>query len=352
MRKNCPDRLIRRSRHLVNGRGGGYSPGSSRGVRPLIDAPDLAHLDRDWQIRIAAMNALRARVAPTGGLISRPEMTAGFDFVGERIAFANRQVGIWRPRQLAPWPGVALSITTAAARPGVIPKYNDDVGSDGWFAYRYQGADPRAWDNTAVRAAFEHGRPLIYFYGVAPGLYEALFPVYVVADDPATLTFSVAHDTVGLGEQTLITGGSAVPLKDYATRVVKQRLHQRRFRELVIQAYQRKCAVCTLGTNDRLLKLLDAAHIIADRDVRGQPEIPNGLSLCKIHHSAYDLNILGIDADTRIHIRDDILAQVDGPMLQHGIKGMDGVKLRLPRRTDQQPRPDYLAERFELFRAA
>src|SRR5690606_7646522 len=99
-------------------------------------------------------------------------------------------------------------------------------------------------------------------------------------------------------------------------------------------------------------RLLDAAHILADRDERGSPEISNGLSLCKIHHSAYDLNILGIDPDYRIRIRNDILAEVDGPMLRHGLQEMDSRVLLLPTVKDHRPNREYLAERYEAFRAA
>jgi putative restriction endonuclease len=310
------------------------------------------HLDRDWQIRLGAMQALRATCERTGGVVTRSEMSAGFEFAGERIPFANRQVGIWRPKQLARPPGIALSITTVAPKKGMTPRYDDDIGSDGWFEYRYQGTDPNDWDNRAVRAALEHRRPLIYFYGVAPGLYEPIFPAYVVADDPARLTFSVAQDAVGIGEQSLLGGGSPELLKAYATRTVKQRLHQARFRELVLDAYQQKCTVCSLGTTDRLMRLLDAAHILADHDQRGLPEIPNGLSLCKIHHSAYDLNILGISPDHHVHVRQDVLTQVDGPMLLHGIQEMAGREILLPSRVTNHPNKEFLAERFEGFRAA
>lgn len=309
-------------------------------------------LDRDWRIRLAAMAALHTHMRDGDGTVTREVMTAGFDFEGERIPFANRQVGIWRPQQLRGGIGAALSITTAAARPGVTPRYDDDIGSDGWFSYRYQGTDPDHWHNRAVRAAMEHRRPLIYFYGVVPGRYLAQFPAYVIADDPATLTFSVACDAATLGPRMLIDGGSSDLIKAYTTVVAKQRLHRYRFRELVIGAYQRKCAVCTLGATDRLTRLLDAAHILPDHDQRGQPEISNGLSLCKIHHSAYDLNILGISPDYRVHIREDVLAQIDGPMLQHGLKEMQARLLQLPRREQHRPNQDYLAERYELFRAA
>src|SRR5207245_625588 len=114
---------------------------------------------------------------------------------------------------------------------------------------------------------------------------------------------------------------------EYATRQVKVRLHQHRFRELVLGAYGDRCTICRLGHTP----LLDAAHIIADKDQRGQPEVPNGLSLCKIHHSAYDANIMGITPLYTIEIREDILAEKDGPMLRHGLQELNNHKLTLPR---------------------
>jgi predicted restriction endonuclease len=52
---------------------------------------------------------------------------------------------------------------------------------------------------------------------------------------------------------------------------------------------EQKCAVCSLRHGE----LLDAAHIIGDGKPDGIPIVPNGLSLCKIHHAAYDTNLLG-----------------------------------------------------------
>ena len=50
------------------------------------------------------------------------------------------------------------------------------------------------------------------------------------------------------------------------------------------------------------------------------PEVRNGLALCKIHHAAYDHNIIGINADYNIEVREDVLAEIDGPMLKHGLQ--------------------------------
>lgn len=60
------------------------------------------------------------------------------------------------------------------------------------------------------------------------------------------------------------------PLKAYVAREVKQRLHQQRFRYLVLRAYRQECSICRL----RHPQLLEAAHILPDRDVRGQIPSP------------------------------------------------------------------------------
>jgi len=140
-----------------------------------------------------------------------------------------------------------------------------------------------------------------------------------------------------------------MPRKEYATREVKRRMHQDRFRFLVMHAYRDRCTMCQL----RHIPLLDAAHIIPDSDERGLPVISNGLSLCKIHHAAYDVRILGVDPDYRIHVREDVLEEVDGPMLEHGLQGFDGKRLEsLPHRDADKPDRGLLAVQFDRFRAA
>ena len=106
--------------------------------------------------------------------------------------------------------------------------------------------------------------------------------------------------------------------------------------------------MCSLGHEE----LLDAAHILPDRDERGRPEVPNGLALCKIHHTSFDTNILGIDADLRVHVREDILREHDGPMLRYGLQTLDGQLITVPRSTLLRPRKEYLEVRFGEFRAA
>ncbi len=112
-----------------------------------------------------------------------------------------------------------------------------------------------------------------------------------------------------------------------------------------MEAYRECCAICRL----RHRELLDATHILSDKHPQGEPVVSNGLSLCKLHHAAYDQHILGIRPDLRIDVRIDILEEVDGPMLTHGRQGFQGERLLIPRRSEDQPNSDFLAERYELF---
>ena len=116
----------------------------------------------------------------------------------------------------------------------------------------------------------------------------------------------------------------------------------------MLNAYQRHCAFCKL----RHEELLDAAHIIPDNEAGGDPIVPNGLSLCKLHHAAYDRQFLGVRPDYVIEVRRDLLEEEDGPMLLHGLKGMHLQPLFAPRKVDLKPDRERLQVRWERFRAA
>jgi putative restriction endonuclease len=304
--------------------------------------------DPDWQLRLAAFAQLGLLAQRTGGVVTGAELDQGFEFQGERIRFWDPRRGIWRPRQLGA-SGAALTIVTAPPKPHKSPRYDDQVGSaSGEFVYRYEGSDPDHWTNVAVRRAYLEGRPLIYLYGIVSGKYEALFPCVVTADVPAELAFHVMADRAA--DLAAPSGQAAEATADraYATRDVKVRLHQRRFRELVVLAYAERCAMCRLTHGE----LLDAAHILPDKDERGRPEVPNGLCLCKIHHAAYDADIVGVAPDYRVHVRRDVLEEHDGPMLRHGLQELEDQAIVKPRSRALWPRAEYLEERLGRFKAA
>jgi putative restriction endonuclease len=97
--------------------------------------------------------------------------------------------------------------------------------------------------------------------------------------------------------------------------------------------------------------LLDAAHIVSDTDEKfGQPVVPNGIPLSKIHHAAFDAHLIGIDPDYGLHVSERLLGQKDGPMLET-LKLLNGGTIHLPKRLQDQPDKDRLALRFKRFKA-
>ena len=84
----------------------------------------------------------------------------------------------------------------------------------------------------------------------------------------------------------------------------------------------------------------------------GSPIIPNGLALCKLHHAAFDAHIIGVTPDLEVTVRLDVLQEIDGPMLQHGLQGFQGRRIHVPRADHLKPNRDFLAERYALFRRA
>jgi putative restriction endonuclease len=136
---------------------------------------------------------------------------------------------------------------------------------------------------------------------LAPGRYQAVLPTFISGWDGKALKARVAFWVPN--EQVLAPPETALERR-YALRAIKRRLHQASFREAVITAYNGRCALS--GLPEPLL--LDAAHIVADKDEqRGQPVVPNGIPLSKIHHAAFDAHLIGIDSDYRLHVSGRLL---------------------------------------------
>lgn len=303
----------------------------------------------DTRIRLKAFAFLEDLCSRYGSALPREILAAGFDFEGRRVPLINPQ-GIFKPAIL---PEIPISITTVPVVEGKKRPYADEMVSDGLMRYKYRGENPNHRDNVGLRRAIQRHVPLIYFYGLVPGKYAAVWPVYIVGDDPSTLTFSLEigeKQNLILGSDEARSGSVAETVtRSYLTVSTQRRLHQQSFRMRVLEAYHQCCAVCRL----RHAELLEAAHILPDGHPRGEPWVSNGISLCKLHHAAFDAQILGIRPDLVVEIRKDILEESDGPLLIHGLKDWHNQKLIvIPHATRLKPRADFLEERFELFRKA
>lgn len=301
-------------------------------------------MDRDEAIRAAAFAFLDQVTAVHGWSLPRQLLEQGFFFEGERVPLVGPP-GIFKPKVMSgPAP---LSITTAPPRLDGSRPYDDEITADDHIRYRYRGDDPDHYQNAELREAMQAGIPLIYFYGLAPNSYAVVWPVFVVEDDRAGRSFSVAADEV-VGAPNVEDMLTVQLRRRHVTRQAVVRLHQARFRELVLRAYQQACAVCRL----RHPELLDAAHILPDGHPRGLPVVPNGLAMCTLHHKAFDSYILGIRPDYVIEINERVLEEEDGPMLIHGLQGFHSQRLVVPRSAKLKPARENLEERYEKFRRA
>jgi putative restriction endonuclease len=264
----------------------------------------------------------------------------GFPFRGTRVPFLQKFKGIHRAgAQEGP---AALSIVTSANSP-----YDDEAIPDG-FLYAYRSGDITQADNRALRAAHRLGAPIAYFIATRPGWYTPLYPSYVVDDDPVARRVLVAPGRmVGPLDEREPVAPDDADERRYAVRETRVRLHQARFRGQILVAYSSRCAICRLKET----RLLDAAHIVGDLEPKGDPHIPNGLSLCSIHHRAFDQDLVGVAPDYRVYVSRRLLDEEDGPMLEL-LKTFHESPIELPKKTVWRPDRERLAERFERFSEA
>jgi putative restriction endonuclease len=306
----------------------------------------VAEQDIDARVRAAAFKFLEQQTDLHGEVVSREVLAKGFTYEGHRVPLLGPQ-GIFKPAIV---PEIPLSITTVPVIEGRERPYDDGMDEGGMLRYRYRGTDPAHRDNVGLRLAMSRKTPLIYLFGVVQGKYMPHWPVFIVGDDPKALSFTVAMDdrrVLSVSDQAIMDVGED-GRRSYVTRLTKQRMHQQLFRQRVLRAYREQCTICSL----RHEELLDAAHILPDGHPLGAPVVSNGLALCKLHHAAFDNNVLGIRPDLTVEIRLDVLKEVDGPMLKHGLQGFQDARLVVPRNASLQPKQEFLEERYQIFRKA
>lgn len=308
----------------------------------LLDSEEIA-------FREAAFAWMRARQLHTP-FFTREDL-ARFQYGEDVYRLIGPQTGIWKVADLS---DAAIAISTAYVPDGVPRPYEDGEGPDGLQRYKWRGTDANQSDNRALRRALERGLPLLWLVGIgyAPGtktqLFDVRFPVYLLGEEPDLQQFVVGFEEDQKSLRQIQSLQDLEIVKRYNERIVKARYHQPIFRARVIHAYEKRCAICRLP----FAELLDAAHIKPDSQ-GGSAAVSNGLSLCKIHHGAFDSNLIGISSDYRVHVKEAVLATFDGPTLQHSLKEMDGELLRqIPSTKSLQPDRELLAERFEVFQAA
>lgn len=300
----------------------------------------------DESIRTAAFARVRLLESFYGDSIPWSEIEKGFNVNGNKIFLASKAEGIFKPKELTEG---ALSIKTTVPKKGRHNVYDDKEAEDGYFHYSLK-ASGNLRSNHYLEQSWKKQLPLIYFIGITPGFYKAVFPCFI--NDINTIANSalvapgrhIENYSHSAANSEVEIAATSVERK-YAVREVKARLHQEAFRDMVLSAYQNKCAISGLPVP----ALLEAAHIIPDSHQLGHAEVKNGICLSRLHHKAFDAMLIGIRPDHTIVVSEKLKSMNDGPVLEYGLKQIDGMKIAIPKKEDLKPSSQYLEVRWQHF---
>jgi putative restriction endonuclease len=159
-------------------------------------------------------------------------------------------------------------------------------------------------------------------------------------------TGEAGKDMSLLNQLDTLTDSQIVTVKDQERRVVLSQI-ARKFRATdfsrrVLGAYNKTCAACGVQ-----LELIDAAHIIPVADETSTDDTRNGVALCKLHHAAFDRNLLSFDEKYKIEISEVEVRRLSSLSL---VGGLDAFKrnlrtaIILPNDRRDYPAPEYVAK--------
>jgi putative restriction endonuclease len=290
------------------------------------------------EFRNEIFRLLDDKLRDTPGYLTRAELES-FRVQGLPMPLVDNYQAIHNPSEPIEL-DATLSVYTV---PG--SRYADGDSSDGVWRYGYTGKTPGG-RNKKLRKAFELQLPIIFYDWIAPGLFAPLYPVYVVEDHPEDLYVLLEDGGVrGVGS----SDGDTAFESAFRRTLVNARMHQREFRARVVHAYEGVCAICELPHG----ALLDAAHIRPYGEAidgrSAAKDVTNGLSLCVIHHRAYDRRLLGIDGERRLYVSPEVQAIQDGPVLASSLQHLEGTRMTHVPKGKLAPDPDRLERTFKEF---
>ena len=264
--------------------------------------------------------------------------------VGLPVKLTSLQKGIWKPAA-TPY---ALSVVQTAK--GVYPDVPPDYSEDGSWNYLYhqEGAtredlrDPtRKFANVALFSCMQDGIPVGVIIPSELGGYVVLGLAvvenytagYFVLTGPAELAVASRALSTG-GARTVTVALIDLPPFDPNARVddrqrvvaqVVRRQGQPRFRRLLLQAYDGRCAMSSYDAEPAL----EAAHIVSYRESQANHPA-NGLLLRADLHDLFDLGLVAVNTDDMKVVLAKSLA---GTMYE----SLDGQSLRIPSDKDLRP---------------
>lgn len=141
-----------------------------------------------------------------------------------------------------------------------------------------------------------NGQLVISFQPDYLGLYlENLSKIHLLTDDEL---FDLVRQSDSLNSENL--DGEVDFPEGHLTITHTRYKRDPRFKSIVYNAYNNKCAMCSIG-----LELIEAAHIVPHSHEKGTDDIGNGISLCALHHTAYDRSLIYFDTEFNILINEN-----------------------------------------------
>lgn len=176
------------------------------------------------------------------------------------------------------------------------------------------------------------GQSVISFKPDYLGLYlENISNIHLLSDEEL-LALVITSDTLNTQNQD----GEVDFLEGHLTITHTRYKRDPRFKSIVYDAYNNKCAMCSIG-----LELIEAAHIVPHSHEKGTDEIGNGISLCALHHTAYDRSLIYFDTEFNILINTTKMEYLEKVGLDSGFRKFQALafdKIQLP--TNHTLRPN------------
>jgi putative restriction endonuclease len=228
------------------------------------------------------------------------------------------------------------------SRKSVHPEYPVwHLQSDGiWLVRDADRLEKRASNSNVSRTEFHRANPLT---GLTPDIHEALQHDRALLADAARRILD-ANFPATIHEDILAAVGLDLDCEFVTSRRAKRNAE---FRERVLRAYERRCAVCgfdlRLGT---INVALEAAHI-KWHQAHGPDIESNGLALCSMHHKLLDRGAYTLSDDRLLLVSQEV-SGTDG--LAENLLRFHGKSIREPQSADYRPAPAYLAwHRKQVF---
>ena len=314
----------------------------------------MLDLVADVEMRAVAFAVARRLQDENGGL-SRADLINGFRWGNGRIRLDGHVEGIWKPREM----GGLLSIKTAwprqrRERPALYADQRQALREHFEAAdvldYNFQRGGPDLRRNQWLLDAKLRRIPILYLMATSPGFYQAFLPAYIVEWDDVRHAAKVAFGFDSPPE--------TARERRIGIAIARRQFDHAGFQEDVLAAYRERCAISDVAGRSHVSAAeLAPAYGPASALPGGASA---GVALSKLHRSAFDADLLGIDADGRVHvseraaeyrIRNARQRQPDAPMID-ALLAADGERIRQPERPEARPDRELLDRRFQQFRQA